>query len=57
MGKVKFFYGAMGSGKTTKMLAMFDTYNRRKKIRLLLNLVQMIEKENLQVGDQQNQEY
>ena len=31
MGKVKFFYGAMGSGKTTKMLAMFDTYNRRKK--------------------------
>ena len=39
MGKVKFFYGAMGSGKTTKMLAMFDTYNRRKKIRLLLNLV------------------
>ena len=33
MGKVKFFYGgAMGSGKkTTKMLAMFDTYKRRKK--------------------------
>ena len=31
MGVVKFFYGAMGSGKTTKMLAMFDTYKRRKK--------------------------
>ena len=31
MGRVKFFYGAMGSGKTTKMLAMFDTYKRRKK--------------------------
>ena len=28
MGRVKFFYGAMGSGKT---LAMFDTYKRRKK--------------------------
>lgn len=31
MGIVKFYYGAMGSGKTTKMLAMFDTYKRRKK--------------------------
>ena len=31
MGKVKFYYGSMGSGKTTKMLAMFDTYKRRKK--------------------------
>ena len=34
MGKVKFFYGAMGSGKTTKMLAMFDTYKRRKRNQL-----------------------
>lgn len=31
MGIVKFYYGAMGSGKTTKMLSMFDTYKRRKK--------------------------
>lgn len=31
MGKVKFYYGAMGCGKTTKMLAMFDTYKRRKR--------------------------
>lgn len=31
MGIVKFYYGSMGSGKTTKMLAMFDTYKRRKK--------------------------
>ena len=32
MGKVKFFYGAMGSGKTTKMLSMFG------RIRLSLRL-------------------
>ena len=31
MSKVIFNYGCMGSGKTTSMLTLFDSYKRRKK--------------------------
>lgn len=31
MSKLIFNYGCMGSGKTTTMLTLFDTYKRRKK--------------------------
>lgn len=36
MGKIIFYYGCMGSGKTTKMLTQFDTYKRRKKNPLIV---------------------
>lgn len=36
MGKLVFNYGCMGSGKTTRMLTMFDLYKRRKKKPLII---------------------
>lgn len=39
MSKLLFNYGCMGSGKTTAMLTLFDTYKRRKKKPIIIKPV------------------